>query len=121
LGMLVMDEAFDCWRDGKNPYDYHLYFDQWWQKDVESMVTRDRNHPSIIFWSIGNEIPERASPEGVDEAKKLAAYIKGLDDTRPITSAVNYTPANRDPFFNTLDVSGYNYAVGGDNNQKELL
>ena len=54
LGMLVMDEAFDCWRYGKNAYDYHLYFDQWWQADVERMVSRNRNHPSIIMWSIGN-------------------------------------------------------------------
>ncbi len=59
LGMLVMDEAFDCWDKGKMPMDYHLYFKQWWRKDIESMIKRDRNHPSVIFWSIGNEIPDR--------------------------------------------------------------
>ncbi len=117
LGMLVMDEAFDCWRYGKNAYDYHLYFDQWWKRDIESMVTRDRNHPSVIFWSIGNEIPERTTPEGVEEAKMLKAYVKTLDDTRPVTAAVNYSAGDRDSYFNTLDVSGYNYAIGGDSNQ----
>lgn len=113
LGMLVMDEAFDCWRYGKNAYDYHLYFDQWWQKDVESMVTRDRNHPSVIMWSIGNEIPERATPEGVKTAKMLGDYIRSLDSTRPITSAVNDLKPDKDPYFATLDVGGYNYAVAG--------
>jgi beta-galactosidase len=57
LGMLVIDEAFDMWRDPKNPDDYGVSFDEWWQRDLESMISRDRNHPSVIAWSIGNEVP----------------------------------------------------------------
>ncbi len=114
LGMLVIDEAYDMWNYGKNPYDYHLYFKDWWQKDMESMITRDRNHPAIIMWSIGNEIPERATPEGVETAKTLAQYVKTLDPTRAVTAAVNGLNADKDPFFATLDVGGYNYAAGGD-------
>jgi beta-galactosidase len=110
LGMLVIDEAFDMWRRQKNPQDYHLYFDDWWQKDVGSMVRRDRNHPSVIMWSIGNEIPERGLPEGAETARMLADYIRGLDPSRPVTSAVNGVDEEKDPYFAALDVCGYNYS-----------
>jgi len=112
LGMLVMDEAFDCWKYGKNAYDYHLYFNDWWKRDIESMVLGGRNHPSVIMWSIGNEIPESGTPEGAQTAHMLAAYIKTIDNTRAITSAVNDLRPVKDPYFSALDVSGYNYAIG---------
>jgi len=120
LGMLVMDEAFDMWNEQKNPQDYHLYFDKWWQKDIESMVLRDRNHPSVIMWSIGNEIPGRQRPEVVELARKLGDHIRRLDPTRPITSAVNDLSPDKDPYFAVHDISGYNYASGGDHNQQSI-
>lgn len=121
LGMFVIDEAFDMWTIGKNPYDYHLYFKDWWQKDMESMILRDRNHPSIIMWSIGNEIPERATTAGVETAKELVAYVKGIDSTRAVTSAVNGLNPDKDPYFETLDIAGYNYPVGGDHLQENIF
>lgn len=110
LGMLVIDEAFDTWRQPKNQFDYNLYFDDWWQKDIESMILRDRNHPSVIMWSIGNEIPNRDKPEVAMLAKKLGDYVRQLDTTRPVTAGVNGVEKNKDPFFAALDVAGYNYA-----------
>ena len=120
LGMLVIDETFDMWKEGKNPYDYHLFFSDWWKKDIESMILRDRNHPSVILWSIGNEIPNRRAPEVIEQAKLLAEFIRLLDPTRPVTSAVNDLRPDMDPYFTALDVAGYNYASGGDHNQKNL-
>ena len=77
LGMLVIDEAFDMWEKPKNPDDYHKFFDEWWERDLSSMVLRDRNHPSIILWSIGNEIQERA-----DNAPP-AAHLRLADGPDP--------------------------------------
>jgi beta-galactosidase len=115
-GMMVIDEAFDCWNLGKNDDDYHLYFNDWWKRDIDGMLLRDRNHPSVIFWSIGNEIDGRRKPEGVAIAKKLHDEVKSIDPSRPVTMAVpgpydHNLPqwqAN-DPCFLHLDVGGYNY------------
>lgn len=116
LGIMVIDEAFDMWEEPKYPEDYHRFFDEWWQRDISSMVLRDRNHPSVIFWSIGNEIHERAEPKGVEIAKNLRDAVKQLDSTRPVTMAVCWFwdyPGREwkqvQPAFTHLDVGGYNY------------
>lgn len=120
LGMLVLDEAFDMWRLGNNPYDYHLWFDEWWEKDIESMVNRDFNHPSVIMWSIGNEIKEMENPDVIAVAKRLASRVRILDPSRPVTAAVNHLRPEKDPFFACLDICGYNYAASGDHGMNDL-
>jgi beta-galactosidase len=112
LGVLVIDEAFDCWAHGKNPDDYGRFFQDWWQRDLQSMVMRDRDHPSVVLWSIGNEIPEQNSPEGAQRAGMLADYVRSLDPSRPVTEATNPDADKLDPLLAHLDVVGYNYASG---------
>jgi beta-galactosidase len=112
LGVLVMEEAFDCWEDGKNDDDYHKHFDAWWKHDLTAMIRRDINHPSIIMWSIGNEIYDRQSTKGVALAKELANTVRSIDNQsgRAVTSAVPLVNDKDEPFFASLDVGGYNYA-----------
>jgi beta-galactosidase len=114
LGLLVIDESFDGWREKKTTHDYAQYFDDWWQRDLGSMVLRDRNHPSIIMWSIGNEIIERKSPDAVKTANMLAGYVRQLDPTRPVTSAMTTWDKEWeifDPLFAAHDIGGYNYQL----------
>ncbi|MEU1341028.1 glycoside hydrolase family 2 TIM barrel-domain containing protein [Streptomyces sp. NPDC005827] len=89
LGMLVMDEAFDTWTQPKSPFDYATDFADWWERDIGAMVRKDRNHPSVVLYSIGNEIPETGSPFGAALGRQLAEKVRELDPTRPVTNAVN--------------------------------
>lgn len=89
LGLLVIDEAFDKWRMERNPNDFHLFFEDWWERDLESFILRDRNHPSIIMWSTGNEVDERGGlGDGYAWAEKLADRTRKLDPTRFVTNAL---------------------------------
>ncbi len=89
VGMLVMDETFDMWTSAKSDFDYSLDFPQWWERDIEAMVAKDVNHPSVILYSIGNEIPETGSPIGSTWGRRLAEKVRALDGTRYVTNGVN--------------------------------
>src|SRR5437867_1209403 len=113
MGFIVMDEAFDMWKKQKTDYDYHLDWDAWHVRDLSDMVQRDRNHPSVFIWSIGNEVMEQWTNDdttAIPIARELAGIVRRLDPTRPITSAANNgSPAN--PLFHAgaLDLLGHNY------------
>lgn len=109
LGMVVMDEAFDCWVRGKTKNDYHLLFPDWHEKDLRALVHRDRNHPCVILWSIGNEVLEQGSPAGHKVAAELAAIVRSEDLTRPVTAGCNDGRAGFNGFQKQVDVFGYNY------------
>ena len=110
MGMLVMDEAFDMWRTPKNPNDYSKYFAEWSERDVRDFARRDRNHPSIILWSIGNEIPDQSSAHGAEEAHRLTQFFHEEDPTRPTTSAFNdWSEAIKNKLADEVDIPGFNY------------
>ena len=117
MGFLVMDEAFDCWYIGKDaaPYGFQNYFKDWHEREISDMVLRDRNHPSIILWSIGNEIKEQwfpGSTNGGEIAKELVGIIKKLDTTRFTTSAFNFIrDADKKGMTAAVDVVGFNYSI----------
>ena len=111
LGMLLQVEAFDEWKYGKNKNGYHLYFEEWAERDIRSMVKRDRNHPSVIMWSIGNEIREQGmAGEGKEIAGFLAKICREEDPTRPVTAGFNnHTNAISNGLADKVDLVGFNY------------
>ncbi|MDB5123062.1 MAG: beta-galactosidase [Mucilaginibacter sp.] len=110
MGFIVMDEAFDCWEWKKAKYDYHLYFKEWHKRDLEDQILRDRNHPSVFIWSIGNEIPQQGDTSALRVAPELAGIVHSLDKTRPITTANdNPTKGNKIIQSGAIDLIGYNY------------
>jgi len=109
LGFVVMDETFDCWRQRKKPNDYHLIFDDWHEADARMLVRRDRNHPCVILWSIGNEIGEQGNTNRFYIGRELADIVHAEDATRPVTAACNNTAAGFNGFQKIVDVFGYNY------------
>ena len=114
IGMLVIDEAFDGWRTQKNPYDYSTVIDSCYREDIHAMVLRDRNHPSVISWSIGNEVIERKDIRVVYTARQMKQAIHEYDTTRPVTEALCAWDSDweiYDPHAEVLDVAGYNYMI----------
>ena len=110
MGFLVMDEAFDMWRIPKKRNGYSKYFADWAETDMRDMIRRDRNHPSVILWSIGNEIPEQNKPDGWETAKFLSGIAHQEDPTRPTTAGMNdWEAAIRNHFADQVDVQGFNY------------
>jgi beta-galactosidase len=116
MGFLVMDEAFDEWRRPKGQtrqYGYHMYFDEWSARDLSDMIERDRNHPSVVLWSAGNEIPDQTDPQGPQTLQGLLDILHAKDPTRMVTAAcdrIASDPVAAPPEFLTkLDVVGYNY------------
>ena len=113
MGFLVMDEAFDEWKAGKTQHGYSRFFDQWSEPDLVSMLHRDRNHPCVVMWSIGNEIPEQGAANGYAMSKRLVDICHREDPTRPTVSACNDSGgADRTGFAKPLDVFGINYSIG---------
>jgi len=121
MGFYMMAEAFDEWNKrwhygwsedpaGKKNYTYHKFFNQWAETDLKDMVKRDRNHPSVFMYSVGNEVPEQRYADGAKTLKKLMDWVKEEDDTRMVTSACDWAPwANANGFLDTMDIAAYNY------------
>ena len=120
-GFFMMAEAFDEWNTtwqwgfsenpaGKRPASYHLFFNQWAETDLKDMVLRDRNHPAVFIYSVGNEVPDQRIPEGPGKLSELISWVREIDNTRPVISACDWSPfANRSGFMDTMDLAGYNY------------
>jgi beta-galactosidase len=111
MGFLVMDEAFDVWKKRKVKYDYNIDFDNNYEQDLRDLILRDRNHPSVFMWSIGNEIREQFDSTGISLTKELTAIVKQIDSTRPVTCALTETDPKKNYIYQSgaLDILGFNY------------
>jgi len=109
MGFVVMDEAFDCWLIPKRANDYHLLFADWHEADLRAQIRRDRNHPCVVMWSIGNEIPEQKDASGIVIGRELQSIVHDEDPTRPVTSAANNPDSGVNGFEQVVDVFGINY------------
>jgi beta-galactosidase len=111
MGFLVQVEAFDMWKKKKNKADYHIDWNEWHIRDLEDMVKRDRNHPSVFMWSIGNEIREQFDSTGITITRELTDIVKKLDKTRPVTNALTENDPDKNYIWKSgaLDVLGFNY------------
>jgi len=113
MGFLVIDELFDCWEKGKNSLDFHLIFNDWYEADTRSFVRRDRNHPSVIAWSFGNEVGEQYTEQaGAATAKRLHDIVRDEDSTRPATASINFATSDM-PFSEVMDIINLNYRGEG--------
>ena len=116
MGFMVVEDAFDEWKDGKTPFGYQLYWDEWWERDLADMIRRDRNHPCIVMWSVGNEIKEvrEGRPEGLSIMKALRDVCHREDPTRPVTcGCCNSRETLKAGYGDLMDVMGYNGGGGG--------
>ena len=121
MGFYMMSEAFDEWNRrwhfgwsedpaGKKKYTYHKFFNQWAETDLKDMVRRDRNHPSVFMYSVGNEVPEQRYADGTQTLKKLINWVKEEDNTRMVTAPCDWAPwANANGFLDAMDIAAYNY------------
>ncbi|MDO4511828.1 MAG: glycoside hydrolase family 2 TIM barrel-domain containing protein [Bacteroidales bacterium] len=112
MGMMVMAESFDGWKEPKVKNGYGRFWDEWWQKDITNLILNHRNHPSIVMWSVGNEIPEQWKPEGAERYKQLIALCHQLDPSRQVTCGMDQPDGTIwGGFAQVADVPGYNYRV----------
>lgn len=112
MGMMVMAESFDAWKEPKVKNGYNRFYDEWWRKDLTNLILGHRNHPSIVMWSIGNEIPEQANREGTKRAKAMVDFCHSLDPTRTVTCGVDNPKGSTEcGFYAATDVPGFNYRL----------
>lgn len=112
MGMMVMAESFDEWREAKCSNGYHLWFDQWWRRDLEALARFHRNHPSVVMWSIGNEITDQCTADGTRISREMVALLHKLDPTRPVTQGHSWMPQAIDAGgVQEMDIPGVTYRL----------